>query len=70
MALFSFALLALSYFTNLAAGQQPEPVEDPVLGFCRRFGHQTTVVGNNLYIDGGLVNWNSLSQYPDNYTSK
>lgn len=44
--------------------------ENPVSDFCRRFGHQTTVIDRKLYIDGGLLNWNSMAQYPANYTSK
>jgi hypothetical protein len=43
---------------------------DPVKNFCRRFGHQTAVIDRKLYIDGGFVNYNPLSQYPTNYTSK
>ncbi|KAK1827120.1 hypothetical protein QBC39DRAFT_267664 [Podospora conica] len=41
---------------------------DPVKNFCRRFGHQTAVLDGKLYIDGGLVNYNPISQYPANYT--
>ncbi|KAK1750750.1 autophagy-related protein 3 [Echria macrotheca] len=42
---------------------------DPVKNFCRRFGHQTAVIDRKLYIDGGFVNYNPLSQYPTNYTN-
>ncbi|KAL2881269.1 hypothetical protein SGCOL_003217 [Colletotrichum sp. CLE4] len=42
---------------------------DPVNDFCRRFGHQTAVVDNKLFIDGGLVNWNPLSSFPANYSN-
>ncbi|KAK7730861.1 hypothetical protein SLS53_008939 [Cytospora paraplurivora] len=42
---------------------------DPVQNFCRRFGHQTTVIDNNLYIDGGLINWNPISTYNQNYSN-
>ncbi|ROW17560.1 hypothetical protein VPNG_00897 [Cytospora leucostoma] len=42
---------------------------DPVQNFCRRFGHQTTVIDNNLYIDGGLINWNPISTYEQNYSN-
>lgn len=66
MALFHFTLLALSYFTIESAAQ----AEDPVADFCRRFGHQTTVIDRQLYIDGGIVNWNPLSSNPTNYSSK
>jgi hypothetical protein len=43
--------------------------KDPLNDFCRRFGHQTTVVDSKLYIDGGAVNWNPISQNPTNATS-
>lgn len=43
---------------------------DPVTNFCRRFGHQTAVVDKRLYIDGGLVDWNPITSYPQNYTSE
>lgn len=41
----------------------------PETNFCRRFGHQTTVIDDKLYIDGGYINWNPLTQYPNNYSS-
>lgn len=43
---------------------------DPVRNFCRRFGHQTAVIDRKLYIDGGFINYNPLSQYPANYSSE
>jgi len=43
---------------------------DPVKSFCRRFGHQTAVIDRKLYIDGGFINYNPLSQYPTNYSSQ
>lgn len=43
---------------------------DPIKNFCRRFGHQTALIDRKLYIDGGFLNYNPLSQYPTNYTSK
>lgn len=42
---------------------------DPVQNFCRRFGHQSTVIDEKLYLDGGLVNWNPISTNPQNYSS-
>ncbi|PYI08655.1 hypothetical protein BO78DRAFT_297857, partial [Aspergillus sclerotiicarbonarius CBS 121057] len=39
---------------------------DPLSDFCRRFAQQTAVVDRKLYIDGGYVNYNPLSQYPAN----
>ncbi|KAF2759676.1 hypothetical protein EJ05DRAFT_484605 [Pseudovirgaria hyperparasitica] len=38
-----------------------QQARDPVGDFCRRFGHQTTIIGQRLYIDGGEVVWNSDS---------
>ncbi|KAK1586062.1 cell wall anchored protein [Colletotrichum navitas] len=58
------ALLGLSLLSVPTAAQQ-----DPVSDFCRRFGHQTAVVDNKLFIDGGIVNWNPLSSFPANYTN-
>lgn len=43
---------------------------DPIRNFCRIFGHQTAVIDNRLYIDGGFINYNPISQYPANYTSE
>lgn len=43
---------------------------DPVADFCRRFGHQTAVIDRKVYIDGGFINYNPLTQYPTNYSSK
>lgn len=44
--------------------------KDPVKDFCRRFGHQTTIIDSKLYTDGGLMDWNPLSTYNQNYSSK
>lgn len=44
--------------------------KDPLNDFCRRFGHQSAVIDRKLYLDGGLVNWNPISQNQANYTSK
>ncbi|KAK0106774.1 hypothetical protein ONS95_003498 [Cadophora gregata] len=54
----------LCLFANLSL-QQKDPVKD----FCRRFGHQTAVIDRWLYIDGGLVDWNPISQNRNNYTN-
>ncbi|KAF2085940.1 hypothetical protein K490DRAFT_74814 [Saccharata proteae CBS 121410] len=43
--------------------------KDPLNDFCRRWGHQTTVIDRKLYIDGGQVTWNPMSQNPLNYTN-
>ncbi|KAI9706253.1 MAG: hypothetical protein M1820_004828 [Bogoriella megaspora] len=58
------AALALGLSATLSVASH-----DPVNDFCRRFGQQTTVVGRQLYIDGGLVNWNPLPSNPDNDTN-
>ncbi|KAK4163993.1 hypothetical protein QBC43DRAFT_300683 [Cladorrhinum sp. PSN259] len=42
---------------------------DPIKDFCRRFGHQSAVVDNRLYIDGGLVNWKPFSASSQNYSN-
>jgi len=44
--------------------------KDPLNDFCRRHGHQSVVVDDRLYLDGGFVNWNPIAQNPLNYTSK
>ena len=44
--------------------------KDPVNNFCRRFGHQTAVIDKRLYVDGGLIDWNPIPSYPQNYSSK
>jgi len=44
--------------------------KDPLNDFCRRFGHQTAVIDEKLYIDGGQVDWNPIAQNDQNYTSK
>ncbi|CAG9983618.1 unnamed protein product [Clonostachys byssicola] len=44
-----FLLLALQ--TVLAVSQEPQN------NFCRRFSHQSTVIDDRLYIDGGYVNY-------------
>ena len=58
------SLLFILCFLDVSLAQ-PDPVKD----FCRRFGHQTAVIDRKLYIDGGFMNYNPLSQYPTNYSS-
>ncbi|KAK3357381.1 hypothetical protein B0T25DRAFT_589681 [Lasiosphaeria hispida] len=60
----SYGLIPLALFVGGSAAQL-----DPVKNFCRRFGHQTAVIDKKLYIDGGFINYNPLSQYPANFTS-
>ncbi|PVH81744.1 hypothetical protein DL98DRAFT_416069 [Cadophora sp. DSE1049] len=57
-------VLGLCLFVNLSL-QQKDPVKD----FCRRFAHQSAVIDRRLYIDGGFVNWNPISQNRNNYTN-
>ncbi|KAK3374540.1 hypothetical protein B0H63DRAFT_548764 [Podospora didyma] len=42
---------------------------DPLKDFCRRFGHQSAVVDNRLYIDGGFVNWKPFAASSQNYSN-
>ena len=65
----AFILYCLLVALNFAA-LSLQDTKDPLIDFCRRFGHQTAVIDRRLYIDGGLVNWNPISQNPLNYTSK
>ena len=59
--------LALAF---LALARPSLQQHDPVADFCRRFGHQTAVVGDQLIVDGGYIDWNPITTYPQNYTSK
>jgi hypothetical protein len=56
--------LALAWLVTLSV-QQKDPLKD----FCRKFGHQTAMVDDKMYIDGGFVNWNPLEQNQLNYSS-
>ncbi|KAL1842725.1 hypothetical protein VTJ49DRAFT_4363 [Mycothermus thermophilus] len=61
-----------SFHSIVMLGEGREHIDtllDPVKDFCRRFGHQTAVIDRKLYIDGGFINYNPLSQYPANYTN-
>uniref|UniRef100_A0A8H7NB87 Cell wall anchored protein n=1 Tax=Bionectria ochroleuca TaxID=29856 RepID=A0A8H7NB87_BIOOC len=40
-------------FTGLSTQQR-----DPIINFCRRWGHQAAIVDSKLYYDGGLVTYN------------
>ncbi|KXX75954.1 Kelch domain-containing protein 3 [Madurella mycetomatis] len=37
--------------------------------FCRRFGHQSAVVDNRLYVDGGFVNWKPFTEASQNLSN-
>lgn len=64
------SLITSLLFLFLCFVQRSSQDRDPVKDFCRRFGHQTAVIDRKLYIDGGLLNWNPIAQYPANYSSK
>ncbi|PVH94020.1 hypothetical protein DM02DRAFT_694321 [Periconia macrospinosa] len=49
------ALLALFAVHSVTA-------KNPRDNFCRRFAHQTTVIDDKLYIDGGWVNFDGFAQ--------
>ena len=51
MAYIHKGVLVVLSFISLSFSQQ----DDPVNGFCRRWGHTTAQVGSRLYIDGGMV---------------
>ncbi|KAK4662256.1 uncharacterized protein QC763_701240 [Podospora pseudopauciseta] len=57
--------LLLISFLSLSVFAQYDPIKD----FCRRHGHQSAVVDNRLYIDGGLVNWKPFTSSSSNYTN-
>ena len=48
----SHAFVVLVFFVA-ASWQQKDPVKD----FCRRAGHQSAVIDDKLFIDGGFVNY-------------
>ncbi|RGP63983.1 hypothetical protein FSPOR_8311 [Fusarium sporotrichioides] len=55
-------LLSLVVFDLVAA-------KNPRDNFCRRFAHQTTVIDDKLYIDGGWVNFDDFQQTHENYSN-
>jgi hypothetical protein len=58
-------VLTLSFAIQcLAALQNPRD------NFCRRYGHQSTVIDDKLYIDGGWVNFDTFAQDHTDYPSK
>ncbi|KAG7118051.1 Kelch repeat-containing protein like [Verticillium longisporum] len=57
--------LVLSFLLLLFV-QPSAQQRDPVSDFCRRFGHQTAVVDDKLFIDGGILNWSPVA---GNYTN-
>lgn len=45
--------------THAAAQGNTENIVDPIKSFCRRHQHQTCVIDNKLYVDGGLAYYGS-----------
>jgi hypothetical protein len=42
---------------------------DPLNDFCKRFGHQSAIVDDHLYIDGGFMNWKPYGANSANFSS-
>ncbi|RGP81467.1 hypothetical protein FLONG3_405 [Fusarium longipes] len=57
------ALLSLIFTLDHVAAKNPRD------NFCRRFAHQTTVIDDKLYIDGGWVNFDDFQQTKANYSN-
>ncbi|KAG5811542.1 hypothetical protein H9Q74_004638 [Fusarium xylarioides] len=57
------ALLALLITVHWTTAKNPKD------DFCRRFAHQTTVIDDKLYIDGGWVNFDDFQQTHENYSN-
>lgn len=57
-------LLLLLFAVNLVIAKNPKD------NFCRRFAHQTNVIDDKLYIDGGWVNFDDFQQTHANYSSQ
>jgi hypothetical protein len=62
--LLAFALLFVAEGVSAAAKQNPKD------DFCRRYGHQTTVIDDKLYIDGGFVDFATFSTDHKDYPSE
>jgi hypothetical protein len=62
----AFLLALLLSFTVQWVGA----VQNPLNNFCRRYGHQTTVIDDKLYIDGGWVDFNTFQIDHTDYPSK
>ncbi|KAK2616987.1 hypothetical protein QQS21_000076 [Conoideocrella luteorostrata] len=56
--------LLLLFIIHLVSAQNPRD------NFCRRFGHQTTVIDDKLYIDGGWVNFDDFQQSHEDIPNK
>ena len=53
--------LLLQLMVLLALSQAPA---DPLKNFCRRYGQQTAIIDDKLYIDGGWLYANPISENP------
>ncbi|OAL30465.1 hypothetical protein AYO22_01663 [Fonsecaea multimorphosa] len=62
MATLAYSLLLL--LAMLTAQTVAQALADPLRNFCRRYGHQTAVIDRKLYIDGGWLYANPISQNP------
>lgn len=60
------AALGLLFLAEGARAAQQNPLDN----FCRRHGHQTTVIDDKLYIDGGYVDFTSYPSDPRDYPSE
>lgn len=58
---YTSALLLLLFSVLRTLAQAPA---DPLRDFCRRYGHQTAVIDRKLYIDGGWLYANPITQNP------
>lgn len=63
-AVYCFLLLLAATHVAAALGQ------DPVNNFCRRYSHQSTVIDDRLYIDGGYINYGDFPGNPNASPSK
>jgi hypothetical protein len=61
---------ALLAFILLVIVQGIYGLQNPLDNFCRRYGHQTTVIDDKLYIDGGWVDYDTFPEDPIDYSSK
>lgn len=59
-------MLSLLLFLMINRITAATPKDD----FCRRFEHQSTVIDDKLYIDGGTVNYKDFPSSHENHDSK
>ncbi|KAF7544117.1 hypothetical protein G7046_g9852 [Stylonectria norvegica] len=57
-------LVLLACYAGISLQQR-----DPINNFCRRWGHQTAVVDDKLYVDGGLITYSPAPQKPENFSN-